>query len=560
MDRRTVLAIALSFVVIVVWQLLFTPSPPRPGAGAPEQAGQPEQQPGGGSGDRGEIASPRPESAEGPAFEVPGGAPGETIVVETGLFTATFASRGAGLVEYVLREYQDPAGAPLALVSHAAPEPTLGIDPDGPGAAPPIDLTSVDFQVSRRSANGLSIGQLVFTAAASNGARVERTFTFWPDRYVIDSSLRVAGLGTQAVTASQAWVSGLPVTEAYRSLDLGEFTTLVKVGAHVEQKGLGSFRGGKAHPIVEGNVRWAATRTKYFIAAMFLAEPGKSVGLFGDVAENRLGYTVESELGEGGGDVGCKLYIGPIVQKNLAELGDGIDTKVGIATMPLGQFFGWIAKGLYAALNAIHSVVPNYGVAILILALATKLIFYPLTRKSTASMKRMHDLKPEIDAVREKYKKDPQRMNQETFALYKKYGINPVAGCIPMLLQLPVFMALYGVLRSAIELRQAPFLLWVGDLAAPDTVADFGKLPLLPDQLHVLPLLMAGTTVLMSVRTMTDPRQRAMMYVFPVMMLFFFYNLPSGLTLYWTAQNLLAWVEQIISRGGVPAAAATKAA
>ena len=166
-------------------------------------------------------------------------------------------------------------------------------------------------------------------------------------------------------------------------------------------------------------------------------------------------------------------------------------------------------------------------------------------------MRAMSDLKPEIEALREKYKSDPQKMNTETFALYKKHGVNPVAGCLPLLIQMPVFMALYGVLRSAIELRQAPFVAWVNDLSAPDTLISFGSVPFIPDALHVLPLLMAASTMMMQSKAITDPRQKSLMYMMPFMMLFFFYNLPSGLNLYWTSQNLLAWAEQSITKGKV---------
>lgn len=346
-----------------------------------------------------------------------------------------------------------------------------------------------------------------------------------------------------------AWSAGMPITEAYESSDLGEFAALVRVGDTIERKPLGDFARGTAEISYEGNARWAVSRTKYFMAALFLADGNaEHAYLFGDAEAHRIGYRLSSPLVGGGLSTRYWLYVGPLEQDRLGGLGDGIDSKVGIATMPLGSVFGWFAKLLYKAMLAIHAIIPNYGAAIVLLAVITKVIFFPLTRKSAQSMKAMADLRPHMEALKEKHKDDPQKMNMEMIGLYKKHGVNPVSGCLPMLVQLPVFWALYGVLRSAIELRGAPFVAWINDLSAPDTLMSLGTVPFFPDQIHVLPLLMAVTTMLMQQKTITDPRQKGLMYMMPAVMLFFFYNLPSGLNLYWTVQNLLVWVEQSITR------------
>ena len=194
------------------------------------------------------------------------------------------------------------------------------------------------------------------------------------------------------------------------------------------------------------------------------------------------------------------------------------------------------------AKNAIHGVLPNYGVAIMLLTVIIRIVFWPLTHKSSQSMKRMAELQPLVKELQEKYKKDPQRMQAEMMRLYKEHKVNPVAGCLPMLIQIPIFFSLFMVLRSAIELRFAPFL-WISDLSEPENLL----VGLIGFPLNILPLLMAGTMYWQQKITPTagDPQQAKMMRVMMTgMMLFFLYTYASGLALYWTTQNLLMIVQQ----------------
>jgi YidC/Oxa1 family membrane protein insertase len=188
----------------------------------------------------------------------------------------------------------------------------------------------------------------------------------------------------------------------------------------------------------------------------------------------------------------------------------------------------------------VHRVVPNYGLCIIILSVLVKAVFYPLSRKSVESMRDMQRLKPEMERLNEKFKDDPQKKNQATLELYKKHKVNPLGGCLPIVVQMPVFIALYNVLNSAVELRKAPFVLWIGDLSAPDRVGSVAGLPI-----HIMPLIMAGTMVWQQKLTPTDPRQAAMAYIMPIVMTVFFYAMPSGLVLYWTVMNLMAIGQQV---------------
>jgi YidC/Oxa1 family membrane protein insertase len=206
-----------------------------------------------------------------------------------------------------------------------------------------------------------------------------------------------------------------------------------------------------------------------------------------------------------------------------------------------------IAKPMLWMLNFFHTYVGNYGVAIILLTILIKLAFWPITQKGMLSMKNMQKLQPKIAKLREKYKADPAQMNQEMMALYKTYKVNPLGGCLPMLIQIPFFFALYRVLMAAIELRHAPFMLWINDLSAPDRLWIGFDLPYLQG-LPVLTLLMGASMYLQQKMTPTtvDPTQARIMQFLPVVFTFMFINFASGLVLYWFVNNLLSILQQYL--------------
>jgi YidC/Oxa1 family membrane protein insertase len=229
------------------------------------------------------------------------------------------------------------------------------------------------------------------------------------------------------------------------------------------------------------------------------------------------------------------LYIGPNEYFRIARLGYNLERLVDLG-------WSWIrplSKLLLQLLIWLYGVVRNYGVAIVLLATLVRLLLHPLGMMSIKSMRSMQRVQPEIDRLREKYKNDAQAMNTATMALYKEHRINPAGGCLPMLVQMPLFVALYSVLFNAIELRQAPFMAWMQDLSAPDLLFHIGTLPV-----RLMPVIMALSGLLQQRMTPTAPGQASTFYMMNVMMLVFFYNLPSGLVLYWTVMNLLTALQQ----------------
>lgn len=241
-------------------------------------------------------------------------------------------------------------------------------------------------------------------------------------------------------------------------------------------------------------------------------------------------------------------YIGPKQYSILKAAGNNMEGVMEFETIGVFSWMNWLMepsrKALLWTLNLFHGIFHNYGIAIILLTLVIRILFWPLTHKSTESMRRMQELQPEIKAIQALHKKDPQRMQQETMKLYKEKKVNPMGGCLPMFVQIPVFIALFTVLRNAIELRYAGFL-WIADLSAPENLF-MGQVPFI-HSLNILPLLMSASMVWQ--QKMTTPavaatpeqqqQQKMMMIMMPLMMLFFFYSMPSGLVLYWTTSNLL---------------------
>lgn len=322
--------------------------------------------------------------------------------------------------------------------------------------------------------------------------------------------------------------------------------------------------------IREPSVDWIAAKNKYFVQIIApaggadgckvlarrvvpeyeksnpAAAPGDAeVAAVGGLLEFRAVQTIQP--GEALAPRAIDYYVGPKKYNELRDL-----RRHQVDVMELGYWQG-VGKILLAILIFLHDhVIQNYGIAIMLLTFIVRTVFWPLTHKSTISMKKMTKLQPQVMALREKYKTNPQKMQMEMMALYRQYKVNPLAGCLPMIIQIPVFIALFVILRSAIELRYASFL-WIRDLSEPERIFDFGfTIPLLGwDALNLLPLLMAGTMWLQMKLTPTagDPQQqKIMMIMMPIMMVFMLYGYASGLALYWTTTNVISIVQQLYYR------------
>ena len=297
---------------------------------------------------------------------------------------------------------------------------------------------------------------------------------------------------------------------------------------------------------------WVAIKSRFFVTGFSSSETncGFTVKVSRDVAQPTYALSEVSArvlfpnrvLGQGESFTrDYTLHIGPKKLSLLRELGNGMDE-----VMQFG-FVAWFCKLLVPTLNFFHRLIPNYGVAIILLTFLVRIVFWPLTHHSTVSMKKMQELQPKLKELQKQFKDNPQKLQQETWAIYRENKVNPMSSCLPMLIQIPVFIALFTVLRSAVELRYAPFL-WIADLSEPENLLA-GVLPI---PLNILPVLMSATMALQSYLTPSagDPQQQKMMMIMmPIMMLFMFYSFPSALSLYWTVSQVLSIVQmQMIHR------------
>ena len=304
---------------------------------------------------------------------------------------------------------------------------------------------------------------------------------------------------------------------------------------------------------ISGPQKWVAIKSRFFVAAMSSSVPNDGFVLKTRRDMTKPSYALESVSAEmvfpgcvlGQGEELTRdytLFIGPKKLSLLKAMGNKMQT-----VMEFG-FFWWFCELMVPTLDFFHSAIPNWGIAIILLTFLVRIIFWPLTHKSTLSMKKMQEIQPKLKEIQAKFKNDPTKLQQETWACYRENKVNPLSSCLPMLIQIPVFIALFWVLRSAVELRYAPFL-WITDLSEPENLFA-GMIPL-AGSLNILPFLMAGTMALQSYLTPTagDPQQqRMMMIIMPIMMLFMFYTFPAALSLYWTVSQVLAIVQMLMLR------------
>jgi len=286
-----------------------------------------------------------------------------------------------------------------------------------------------------------------------------------------------------------------------------------------------------------GTTNWTATKTKYFISAIIPAVPGVGALVSGVLDGGRPLFTTQLNQSTSAGG-SFNMYVGPLEYNGVRSLGVDLENTMNLGwapIRPLGRLITW-------SLTKMFKIIPNYGFVIILFAIIVKILLNPLTKKSFQSTRRMQDLQPKIQALKEKHKNDPKKLNTAQGELFKAEGVNPLGGCLPMLLQMPILIAFFTIFRSTIEFRGAPFFGWITDLSVPDTLATIAGFPI-----NVLPFLM-GATMFLQQKLMASPtggaQQKMMMYFMNVFFLFIFYTFPSGLNLYYSVFNVLSIVQQ----------------
>ena len=545
MEKKTILAIILSMLVIMIWQLIFSPQPAKKPVLKEEPAGKRVTETSRQEGLKDEVP---PEVEEG-RTEV------RDVMVETPLYRAIFTTEGGGLKSWTLKQYKDRVETVVLWRRKEVeqPEPVEMVAWESSDGLPLS--TDVEFEgIERRNvvfeADRTELvleegdeGAITLIGRLGGGVDIVKRYRFRGSEYRVDLDVEVINRGTTSVNPDMSLTWCGLVGRASRYTFAGPS---VLTGTGVERLKIKEVQKGKQFT---GDIKWMADEENYFVS---LIAPRGMDGVTVDVRERQ-----GSETGKGVGfesrmtfykgrvtpgdrvESSFLIYVGP----KLAELLKPLEVE-GEKTINFGKYLGSIEKVLLWFLELAYDVTGNYGVAIIILSILLKVIFWPLSRRSYRSMQEMQKIQPEMKMLQEKYKDDKQRLNQEMMALYKRRKVNPVGGCLPMLVQFPFLIALYKALPLSFNLRHAPFVLWIRDLSAADTFfVDQLPLPLLGNTpVGPLPLLM-GVSMLIQQKmspTMGDPRQARMMMIMPVMFIFIFLSFPSGLVLYWFVQNLLS--------------------
>ena len=522
MEKRAFLAVVLSIVVFYVFSMVMGPDKKQVAPASPQnttQAAAPAVQP---------DVTPLTTSSLQPA---PVSGIQKDVKVETDLYTAVFSSRGAALKSMTLKKYREqnsPAASLVILGNNTDPALlTFSTRANGFNLSDSANYTADAESVTIR---GGETRQLVFTYVSGQGFTVRKVYTFGADSYGVKLETQVLNNSAAAMVGSIQQVMTYPAEPKVKD---NRFDT---AGSYLYADT--SLHSDKAKDVANAskkydkNVQWAGFADKYFLSAI-LAEKN-SIAVV-ELKKNAAGFmesivsSPQVTINSGQSvTVAQRLFVGP---KDIDILkGQGNDL---VQSLDLG-WFTVLAKPLLYTLKFFYSYVGNYGIAIIIVTIILKALFFPLTHKSYKSMKDMQKIQPKMAALKEKYKDDRDAMNKAVMELYREHKVNPMGGCLPMVVQIPVFFALYKALMFSIELRHAPFFLWVADLADKDPY-------------YVTPVIMGITMFVQQKMTPSqmDPIQQKMMLALPVVFTFMFLSFPSGLVLYWLVNNILTIGQQM---------------
>jgi len=568
MEKRVIIAVVLSFVVLYVYQSMFAPPPPT----QKPKAAQTEVAKGSAAPGAGQSAAPAGASggtAAAPSGASPAAAPAQPaavevadtaardVVVETDALHAVFTNRGASLKSWRLNNYRDRAGRPVDLVPQSLPNAPKPFEIETGDAAVDARANTALFRVDGSGAvrdERTGTYRLAFEYREAGGLSVRKQFTVDPAAFTVRVAITAEVGGSPAnVSVVMGPGPGDVETSEKSQYLMGARANLYRDGK-VERHDAAALL---KQPVMEGQLRWAGVDDHYFLLAVLQGtgnvraeyRPLTTTDPAGAAQHTFVGYAVNLP----GQAVDATFFLGP----KAFNLLKSIDGEL-VRAIDYGMF-AWLVVPLLGALNWVNGFVGNYGWSIIVLTFFINVAIFPLRHKSVVSMKKMQELKPEIDAIQARYGKlkatDPsrQKMNQEVMELYKQRGVNPASGCVPMLLTMPILFAFYSMLAYSIELRGAPFAFWIKDLSVYDPF-------------YVAPIL-TGVSMLvqqrMTPQTSTDPVQQKMFMLMPVIFTVMFLWAPSGLNIYWLVNNVLAigqqyFTNRLIGPARVPRPAAER--
>ncbi|NTV25981.1 MAG: membrane protein insertase YidC [Chlorobiaceae bacterium] len=549
MDRNSVIGFALIAAIMIVWLQFMKP----------QQKAELET-----TAARKELAVKSDAGAAAPAAILPDSlgafgrataGPEKLVTVENDLMKATISSKGATLKSLVLKRHLNGQRKPFDLVSA-----------HDKGALSMLFLSSDGKRIDTRDLNFRSLSvDSVMTVTGNRQIAVsyvldvdpsrsmQVTYTFTGDSYSIGYDLKLTGFGsTMAGNQYQlAWDGGMTYSEKDQLDEATNAIASAYLGGGLVKLDAKDAKQPYYREEESGKAQWVAVRNKYFVAALIPGRDTEGVYLNGSrkqgsefenyVAALKMGMPVGKNVVEDH----YRIYVGPLDYNTVKSQNVGLEKIMDFGwdwlTRPFAEYI------ILPIFNLMNRYVGNYGLIIIIFAFLIKAVTYPLSLASTKSMKKMSALQPLMQEIQEKYKDNPAKLQSEMGRIYKEAGVNPLGGCLPTVLQMPLLFAMFYVFRSSIQLRQHGFL-WAKDLSVPDSILDFGfKLPLYGDHIAVFPILMAITVYLqqkITPTTQTNEQMKIMLWMFPAMMLLFFNNMPAGLGLYYLMFNIFSVAQQ----------------
>jgi YidC/Oxa1 family membrane protein insertase len=527
MDKKLLIFLLLFFGFFFAWQrFVVSPyvekhAPPKPPAKTSKSTPPANPQP--------TTSTPAPVKPETTATVAPtASTQTHKVTVDTPLYRAEFSSKGAVLTSFRLKKYKDDFGQPLELVPEelAAKSLPLTMDFEDPNLTRRALNSNFSVSDENLTLDGSSIKELTFLFSDGRYA-FRKYFKFKADSYIFDSIIE-AHDGTNFIPVRLSWGPGIESPKGYKKTQyLKPSRAIANIGEKVIRK---DPPKEKEFVKIGALSQWAGVENNYFLGLFIPAKPADAFMTNLEPESKSVHNVVVIVAGPRAEPFAMRIFVGPKDYELLK--------KMGLESVMDFGFFGPVAKILFDALRVFNKYTNNWGWAILLLTVVVKIIFTPFVQKSFSSQRKLQAMQPEMKKIQEKYGKmkndDPrkQNMNTEIMALHKRHGVNPLGGCLPMLIQMPVLFAFYRVLSDAIELRHAPFALWIHDLSRPDPF-------------FITPVLMGASMLLQQRMTpISDPMQQKMLYIMPIMFTWISKDLQSGLVLYWLFSNILGIAHQ----------------
>ncbi len=499
---------------------------------------------------------------------------GEKVTIENDLVKMVFSTRGGNIVRYYLKKFNNWYSVGAKKDENIEKTKVQLIDYKKGGSlnlsfisedGKAINTGNLLFKVENGKTfykiSGNDSISVSFTYSEDKTHYIKKDYTFYGDKYNIKTSIKLGGMNDQISNNAYnlVWNNGINFVE-YNSVDEANYSD-ASVYSGGEKTTIDASKVGEVEDKeFNGSINWVDIRNKYFVAIIIPKNPSSVDGAYlsgtrKTLPNNGVKETYSAQItvpfrNLDYEETSFDVYLGPVDYDILKNYNKDLQSIVDF-----GSFFGLkiivrpIAEYILLPLfNFLHIFIPNYGWVIVIFSIIIKLALYPLTKQSFQSMKKMQLLQPKITELKEKFGDDKQKISKETMKLYSTYGVNPAGGCLPLVLQMPIFIALWGLFKSAIELRQQPFFGWITDLSSPDIIYTLSfKLPIIGiSEISGLAILMGITTYFQQKMSVKDPNQKAIIYIMPVFLTLLFMSFPSGLNLYYFLFNVLSIGQQYI--------------